>query len=208
MERFTPQTGISSPTVYRRKEADRATFSPALPYFSFPPIYTSQQSWRTEGLKVSIFLLAIPARPSPEVPAVTLQWSSNTLKREWTALIQLSLKEHTDIRTRSKEIKKKSQHPHLKLPLMQSCYRTFKEKRQNGERPTGGKNVLRICEALCPVCFSKSVFLSNKHSNSWKCLHGNGTDCSKGTLLYHLLNDLGKVLVKTFILWSYIKSTI
>lgn len=106
MERFPLQTEVSSTTIYRRKEADRATFSPVLPCFAFPPIYASRGNWRTDGLKVPIFLLAIPARPSPEVPAVTLQWTSNTFKREWTALIQLSLKEHTGTLTRSKEIKK------------------------------------------------------------------------------------------------------
>lgn len=44
------------------------------------------------------------------------------------------------------------------------------------------------------------LFFRKKQSNSWKCLHGNKTANSKETLLYHLLNDLGKVLVKTFIL--------
>lgn len=113
------QTEVSSATTYRkkeadgpsrmeeadgpsrRKEADGPSFSPVLPCSSFPPTYTSPGSWRTEGLKVSVFHLAIPARSGSEVPAVTLQWSINTLKRQLTALIQLSSKQHTDTRTRN-----------------------------------------------------------------------------------------------------------
>lgn len=90
----------------------------------------------------------------------------------------------------------------LKPPLMLSCYRTLKEKRWDWERPTGGKNI------LCMKPFAWSASVSQCFSAKSRQTHGNRTACSKETLLYHLPNGLGKGLVKTLILWSYIKSTI